>query len=344
MRPDSNAPSLVLVKGVRELNGNDLNGRSVTPGQTIEYTLTLRNAGSAAVNNTFIAEYLPADVTYVANSVQVTAGANAGAKTDLRGDDQVDYYPTAFINGQINIFTGAGAAADKGGTLAPNESTTVVFRVTVNANAPIGAVIRNGADWGAEDFGIGGKSNIVVVTVIQCPTITLSPAAGALPAGTVGTVYSQTITQNCTLGVVYRGKVLIPRVNFNLPIPATDPRVRGALMGDYGDLAREFVAIQLTLLDSGGSLSPDVVSALASSLRCHGLDFSPVTVRNGSASLTPETKLSDLLKLVEMELKGGTDSQDRCVFIKLLNQLNGNSPTAICNRATGRFGFADCNK
>ncbi|MCG3160160.1 MAG: hypothetical protein JMDDDDMK_01196 [Acidobacteria bacterium] len=193
VRPDPNPPNLALTKAVRNLAGQDIAGSTVTRGQTIEYTLTLRNQSTVAVGNTFIAEYLPPNVTYVANSTQITAGPNAGAKTDARGDDQVDFFPSGFVNGQINIFTGTGAAANKGGTLAPGESTTVAFRVTVN-NVANGTAINNGADWGAEDFLIGGKSNIVLVTV-GCQTISVSPSPGPLPAGTTGTAYSQTFTQ-----------------------------------------------------------------------------------------------------------------------------------------------------
>ncbi|MGH9766127.1 MAG: hypothetical protein ACREAB_01730, partial [Blastocatellia bacterium] len=194
VRPDPNPPNLTLTKAVRNLSGQDIAGGTVTRGQTIEYALTLRNPSSVAVGNSFIAEYLPPNLTYVAGSTQITTGPNAGPKTDARGDDQVDFFPSGFVNGQINIFTGAGATALRGGTLAPGESTTVVFRARVNDTAAIGTAIRNGANWGAEDFAIGGASNIVTVTV-ACQTITVSPAAGSLPAGTVGTAYSQTFTQ-----------------------------------------------------------------------------------------------------------------------------------------------------
>ncbi|MGE0127439.1 MAG: putative Ig domain-containing protein [Blastocatellales bacterium] len=194
VRPDPNPPNLALTKAVRDLSGKDIAGGKTSRGQIIEYTLTLRNQSTVAVGNTFIAEYLPPNVTYVAESTQITAGPNTGPKTDARGDDQVDFFPSGFVNGQLNIFTGTGAAANKGGTLAPGESTTVAFRVMINTTAANGTIIRNGADWGAEDFVIGGKSNVVAVTV-ACPTITLSPAAGALPAGIIGTAYSQTFTQ-----------------------------------------------------------------------------------------------------------------------------------------------------
>ncbi len=196
LRPEPNPFDLKLVKGVRDLQGRNLDGGNVLQGQTIEYTLTLTNQTDKPVGRSFIAEFIPPNVSYVKDSVNISAGPNAGAKTDKRGDDQVDYYSAAEANGQINIFTGTGAAADAGGVLAPGESTTVVFRVTVNANAPVGTIILNGADWGAEDFYLGGKSNIVTVTVSgTCPAITISPAGGALPFGVEGRAYSQAFTQ-----------------------------------------------------------------------------------------------------------------------------------------------------
>jgi uncharacterized repeat protein (TIGR01451 family) len=194
VRPDPNPPNLTLVKSVRDLTGKDIAGGPVSRGQTIEYRLTLTNPTNASIGNTFIAEFLPLNVAYVAGSTQIASGPNAGAKTDARGDDQVDFFPSGFVNGQINIFTGTGATALKGGTLAAGESTTVVFRAKVLETAATGTAIPNGANWGAEDFAIGGKSNIVTVTV-TCPTITLTPAAGALPAGVTGTDYNQSITQ-----------------------------------------------------------------------------------------------------------------------------------------------------
>jgi uncharacterized repeat protein (TIGR01451 family) len=176
IRPDTNPPNLALVKAVRDLNGADLNGKTAAPGQTIEYSLTLTNQSSSPVANAAIADYLPPNVTYVAGSARIVTGPNAGAKTDARGDDQVDYFASAppNPNGQLNFYLGAGAASLKGGTLAPNESTSVAFRVRINDNAPQPSTIRNGADWAAEDFGIGGKSNIVETTVNSAPC---TPAA-----------------------------------------------------------------------------------------------------------------------------------------------------------------------
>lgn len=171
-KPDPAQPNLSLVK-----NAKDVNGGVLLPGDVIEYSLTLSNPSQESVTNAFIAEFIPADVTYIANSVQITSGANAGAKTDAIRDDEVDYYPPSPAgtgNGQINIFTGTGTGINKGGTLAPGESTTVAFRVMVNSTVPCNTVINNGADWGGNDFYAAGKSNISSVMVGCLPDLTIS--------------------------------------------------------------------------------------------------------------------------------------------------------------------------
>lgn len=598
VRPDLIPPALALVKQVRDLGGNDLDKKTVTAGQTIEYVLTLRNNDAKAIGNTFIAEYLPPNVTYVANSTQITAGANAGAKTDVRGDDQVDAYLTAYVNGQINIYTGAGATSDRGGTLAPNESATAVFRVTVRDATPVGTLIRNGADWGAEDFGIGGKSNIVETTVVDacaapkittqpadrqvcagtsarftavatgtnlayqwrkdgvnisganaaeyvivsvtpgdvgaydvvisnscgtvtsnagrlsippfqtittqpvsqvrevgqsvtfsvaatgdglkyqwrknninipgatstsftiasvsaadegsydvvvtggcgslpsaiatlkvnpaaCPAIRIGPDGNTLPAGVTGTAYSLTFTQSggaspaifsvsegalppgltlnsatgaltgtptvdgtfsftirasdarsctgtqaytlvigktaldaCRLTICFHsanyfslnwgtnniptGSLLIGGVNFGNPVNSRDSRVKQALDGQFGQLNRQYVAAQLSVLGASGLGAANIATALQSQLRCYGLDFDPVTL-TGASPFTTETSLLDLFLYTNGAVRSGGSGRDLCVLTKLLAALNGDNPANVCNRATGRLDLSTCN-
>ncbi|MFN0083924.1 MAG: putative Ig domain-containing protein [Blastocatellia bacterium] len=428
VRPDTNPPMLSLTKQVRDLTGADLDGKTVRPGQTIEYSLTLRNNDTRAVGNAFIAEYLPPNAAYVANSTQITAGANAGAKTDRRGDDQVDAYLTAYVNGQINIYTGAGATSDRGGMLAPGESSTAVFRVTIAQAAAAGTIIRNGADWGAEDFGIGGKSNIVQTQVDippVCPTIKVSPDGSTLPPGEVGKAYSLTFTQsagtapatfsvsrgalpaglilnattgaltgtptvdgtsqftiratdarNCTGEQAYTvviskalldacrlticfhsanyyslnwgtnnipsGSVLIGNINFGNPVNSRDSRVKQALDGQFGQLNRQYVAAQLSVLGSSGLGAANIATALQSQLRCYGLDFDPVTLA-GAPPFTTETTLFDLFLYTNGAVRSGGASRDLCVLAKLLAALNGDSSANVCNRATGRLDLSACN-
>ncbi|MGH9856178.1 MAG: hypothetical protein ACREBD_40615, partial [Blastocatellia bacterium] len=144
--PTAKLPELRLVNSV-----TDLNGGFVQPGDTLEYTLTLSNQSSRPVGAAFIAEFIPANTDYVADSVRITAGANTGAKTDAMDDDQVDAFKAGDRVLQLNIGAGAGAGGQsgglRGGALAPGESATIVFRVTVKTGLSEGEPIINGAQW-----------------------------------------------------------------------------------------------------------------------------------------------------------------------------------------------------
>jgi uncharacterized repeat protein (TIGR01451 family) len=118
----------------------DLNGGLVHPGDVIEYTVTLPNSGQDAATNLVFRDPIPANTTYVPGSLQVVSGANAGAKTDAAGDDQAEFDAAG---NQVVYRLGAGANAATGGTLAIGASTTVRFRVTVNAGTPDQTVIVN---------------------------------------------------------------------------------------------------------------------------------------------------------------------------------------------------------
>jgi clumping factor A len=110
----------------------DLNGGTVLPGDVFEYTVLVTNTGNDTSINTVMTDVLPAGLTYVPGSIQITAGANLGNKTDATGDDQANF--TAATK-TITVRLGTGANATNGGTLAVGASTTVKFRVTIDATA-----------------------------------------------------------------------------------------------------------------------------------------------------------------------------------------------------------------
>ncbi|XXX77277.1 hypothetical protein WMF30_00695 [Sorangium sp. So ce134] len=110
----------------------DVNGGSLLHGDTIEYTIVIRNTGNDASINTVMTDPLPAGVTYVPGSLAITAGPNMGTKTDAAGDDQGEYDAG---NRTVTVRLGTGATGATGGTLAVNGTTTVTFRVTVDAGA-----------------------------------------------------------------------------------------------------------------------------------------------------------------------------------------------------------------
>jgi uncharacterized repeat protein (TIGR01451 family)/fimbrial isopeptide formation D2 family protein len=136
------APDVSVVKSVVDENGGD-----VVAGDVLTYTMTVANDATALDNavNVFLQDAIPTGTTYKANSLKVTAGANAGSKTDAADGDQAQ-----FVSGtstvQFQLGTGAGGTGTSGGSLAPGQSTTVTFQVTVNAGLPPLTLIENTAN------------------------------------------------------------------------------------------------------------------------------------------------------------------------------------------------------
>lgn len=110
----------------------DLDGGALLAGDEVEYTLVVTNTGSDTSVGTVLTDVLPSQVTLVPGTIEITAGPNAGAKTDATGDDQADFEGAT---GTLVVRLGAGADASQGGSLAIGESTTVVFRVAIDAAA-----------------------------------------------------------------------------------------------------------------------------------------------------------------------------------------------------------------
>ncbi|WP_133501652.1 beta strand repeat-containing protein [Cognatilysobacter terrigena] len=108
---------------------NDNGTTSFHPGDIVTYTISLTNRGNDNSNNTRITDPLPAGVTYVPGSLQVTSGANSGVMTDAAGDDQADYSPGTRT---VTFRVGTTADASTGGVIAPTVGTTVTFKVSID--------------------------------------------------------------------------------------------------------------------------------------------------------------------------------------------------------------------
>lgn len=125
------------VKSVRNLTRTD--GRYL-PGDTIEYTIATTNTGNDTGRRVTITDDLPQGITYVANSLMVATGANAGNKTDVVDADQGEYDST---NRRIVARLGTGATGTMGGDMAVNDTSSITFRATIDASAL--GIIRNQA-------------------------------------------------------------------------------------------------------------------------------------------------------------------------------------------------------
>lgn len=158
----------------------DVNGGSVRPGDVLEYTLRMRNTGQDGATTVVARDTLPANATYVAGSLAIGVGANAGAKTDAADGDQVEYVGASR---SVVARLGTGANGATGGSMAVNDSTSVRFRVTVNVPAANGSTVSNqgainyvGAQTGTpfasmSDGNVGVAGDQPTVVTVVAPVI-----------------------------------------------------------------------------------------------------------------------------------------------------------------------------
>ncbi|NOK08044.1 Ig-like domain-containing protein [Corallococcus exercitus] len=158
---------------------------SLRGGDVLEYTVQTTNTGDDSGILTVLTDTLPTNVTYVPGTLRVTAGANTGAKTDATGDDQGDYDAA---NRRLTVRLGTGANATQGGVINIGESTTLVFRVTINVGATGSidnqAVVRSTGQQGAPETSfpssppVGTGPTTTPVGGPPAPAVT-APAANA---------------------------------------------------------------------------------------------------------------------------------------------------------------------
>ncbi|WP_304504116.1 Ig-like domain-containing protein [Corallococcus sp. EGB] len=179
---------------------------SLRGGDVLEYTVQTTNSGDDSGILTVLTDTLPTNVTYVPGSLRVAAGANTGAMTDATGDDQGEYDAA---NRRLTVRLGAGATATQGGVINIGESSTVVFRVTINAGATGSidnqAVVRSTGQQGAPETSfpssppVGTGPTTIPVGAPSAPTVT-APAAGSTLA-TAKPTFSGTAEAGSTVTV-----------------------------------------------------------------------------------------------------------------------------------------------
>lgn len=101
---------------------------AVLVGDTLTYTITAKNTGNDPAIGTVLTDALPAGVTYVAGSIEV----DGVGKTDAKDTDVADYDAATRT---VTVRLGAGASGTAGGTMAIGASSTVSFKVTIDAGA-----------------------------------------------------------------------------------------------------------------------------------------------------------------------------------------------------------------
>ncbi|MBJ7471107.1 MAG: DUF11 domain-containing protein, partial [Solirubrobacteraceae bacterium] len=176
-------PNLVLTKTL-----SDVNGGQVEPADILEYQIVAENTGNDGAAQVTITDPIPAGTTYVPGSMQITAGPNAGAKTDAGGDDQA-----TFAGNQVTIRGGAGANATQGGVLAANGgSTTVRFRVQIDIDADEGVPLINTASGSyigqTSLLGYADPSSVAATPVSRADMVVVQTPSPALTAGQAGSL------------------------------------------------------------------------------------------------------------------------------------------------------------
>jgi len=146
----------------------DVNGGSLLVGDVLQYTIVVTNTGNDTSVNTVLTDVMPTGVTYVPGSLQITAGANSGNKTDAAVDDQGDFNAGTKT---AKFRLGTGANGTIGGSMLVGASTTVSFKVTINTGAS--GLISNQATINAAGM-LGAPAS-------DTPTDGNGPSSGAPP-------------------------------------------------------------------------------------------------------------------------------------------------------------------
>ena len=152
------APRYAAVKSVVDVNGD-----VVRPGDELLYTLTLKNDVTAengdASLGTVITDELPAGATYTPGSLVVDGRAipDSGSVATIEP-------------GRLTVRVGAGASNTAGGRLPIGGSTTITYRMTVDAGTPGGTELANDftvtGRAATADIEVSGISNEAAVTVV----------------------------------------------------------------------------------------------------------------------------------------------------------------------------------
>ena len=151
-------------------------GTDAEPGATITYTITATNNGTGDATSVQLRDPVPSGTTLTASSESVSSGV--GNVTNE--------------SGVIVARLGSGATSTAGGTLAPGQSATVTYAVTINADAGLGDTIANIAtlDFVAADLGLP------ISTVAEANTVVTYPDPGIYKAVTAqsGNTYTFNVT------------------------------------------------------------------------------------------------------------------------------------------------------
>jgi large repetitive protein len=129
-----NLPLVYALKTVQlagDVNGNGL----IDPGDTLQYTITLTNSGATQATGVVLTDPVPANTSYVANSLQINGAALA--------DPGPGVAPLTNGIGVVSSGLTPPSPPLNGGTLAAGGTGVVTFKVQVNPGVASGTILSN---------------------------------------------------------------------------------------------------------------------------------------------------------------------------------------------------------
>ncbi len=250
--------AIVATPTLVDLTGTDLGGLTLTPGvygfdTSAQLTGALTLATGLNPNAVFIFKIASTLTTASASSVTVT-----GAGSDC------------------NVFWQVGSSATLGSTTTFAGNILALQSISLNTGASVSGRIlaRNGSvtmDTNAVD----------VCAAAICPVITLSPAA--LPAGVVGTFYSETVTASGSTNLPYAYAVSSGALPDGLGLNGATGAITGmpTTAGTFN--------FTITATDSLGCTGSHLYSIVIADAGCPAITLSPTTLPAGVIS-TPYSK------------------------------------------------------
>ncbi|GJD19487.1 hypothetical protein RIVM261_044430 [Rivularia sp. IAM M-261] len=162
---------LLAVDSDKSGGTTSLQNQVPTPGDILEYTVVVKNTSTTTQrDNVVLKDTIPLNTTYVPGTLEISAGANNGAKSDTSANDQAE-----FTGSQVVFRLGTGASSTTGGTLsttAADSTSTVKFRVKVNDPLPNGVTtVSNQAVISSNGVGDVNSNDPGTLTPLD-PTVT----------------------------------------------------------------------------------------------------------------------------------------------------------------------------
>jgi fimbrial isopeptide formation D2 family protein len=190
-------------KSVKLTNDAD-NSATISPGDTLTWTVSYVNTNSSSINNFQITDKLPAEVAIASTGGQtITVNAAQGTAPALNSG-----------------YTGVGSNTlfSSPITLQPGGAITVSIPVTINATTPSGTVLSNQATANGDGLLQALKSDNVDQNTTSLPSGAAVPVDSVLQTQTAGRLDPTTAKVVTTRDYVpspYQGKIVINEVLYN---------------------------------------------------------------------------------------------------------------------------------